>query len=67
MLPYPHHISINISLTGGYHLVCDFDKQRCHSLRGVVVLRDTVDHSDGIHQTRDVLNHFSLLESIKMI
>ena len=49
MLPYLHDISVDISLASCYHLICDFDKERCHSFRCVVALRDTVNHSDGIH------------------
>ena len=49
MFPDLHDISIDISLTSSYHLVCDFDKQRCHSLWSVVVLGDAVDHSNGVH------------------
>ena len=37
-----------------------FDKQRGHPLGGVVVARDAVDHSDGVDQARNALQHANL-------
>lgn len=59
-VPNPRHVMHDVGFTGGDHLVRDLDEERGHSLRGIIVLRDAVDHTDGIHQTRDVLNHRSL-------
>ena len=46
-----------VAPAGGDHLVGDLEQQRGHSLGGVVVLRDAVDHPDAGHQSRDVLQH----------
>ena len=67
MFPNLHDISVNVRLTSCYHLVCDFDKERSHSFWGVVVLRNTVDHSDGVHQTWNMLHHFSLIDTSKTV
>ena len=67
MFPNLHDISVNVRLTSCYHLVCDFDKERSHSFWGVVVLRNTVDHSDGVHQTWNMLHHFSLTDKSKTV
>lgn len=50
----------NVGLAGGDHLIGDLDKERGHSLGGVVILRNTVDHSDGIHQAWNVFHHCGL-------
>ena len=57
MVPDLADVVHDVVFARGDHLVGDLDKQRGHPLRGVVVLRDAVDHPDGIHQARDVLNH----------
>jgi len=60
MIPDPGLIMHDETFTCGDHLICDLDKQRGHPFRGVVILRNTVNHSNGIHQTGDVLNHVCL-------
>ena len=40
-----------------YHLIGHLDKESCHPLRGVVVSRVAVDHSNGIDQSRNGIQH----------
>lgn len=39
------------------HLICDFDKQTSHLIRGVIEPGDGVDHLDRVHQRREGFNN----------
>lgn len=41
-------------------------KQRCDLLRGVIVMRDTVDHFNCIYKSRNGINHGYLEDSTKL-
>ena len=41
-------------------------KQRCDLLRGVIVMRDTVDHFNCIYKRRNSINHGYLEDSTKL-
>ena len=62
VVPDPGGALRQVTPAGGDHLVGDLEQQRGHSLGGVVVLRDGVDHPDTGHQTGDVLQHTGLSE-----
>ena len=57
VFPDPVHSLDDVGLAGGDHLVGDLDKEGGHTLGGVVVGGDTVDHPDSVHQAGDVLHH----------
>ena len=63
MLPDLGDSLVDVVPAGGDHLVGDLDKERGHPLGGVVVGGDTVDHTDGVHQAGDVLQHCGLTET----
>lgn len=63
VVPDAGHALQQVAPAGGDHLVGDLEQQRGHPLRGVVVLRDGVDHLDTGHQAWNVLQHPGLLES----
>jgi hypothetical protein len=50
-------ILVNVFLAGRNHLICYFDKKTRHSLGGVVVSGNGVDHSDCVDKTRNRGNH----------
>lgn len=53
----------DVGLAGGDHLIGDLDKEGGHPFRSVVILGNTVDHSDGIHQARNMFHHCCLQKS----
>ena len=60
MVPDLANVVHDVMLAGCDHLIGDFHKQGGHSLGRIVVLGDTVDHSDSVHQTWNVLDHCGL-------
>ncbi len=48
---------MNVIFAAGDHLIGDLDKDGSHSLRRIVVSRDTVDHLDSIDQARNRRDH----------
>lgn len=56
-VPDSGHALRQVAPAGADHLVGDLQQQRRHSLRGVVVARDAVDHPDAAHQTGNKLQH----------
>ena len=48
---------LDVSFASVDHLVGDFHEERCHSFGRIVVLRNAVNHSDGVHQTWNIFGN----------
>ena len=48
---------VHVRLAGSYHLVGDLDEERGDAFGGVVIRGDAVDHTDGVDEARDEVEH----------
>ncbi len=57
LLPYAGLLLIDVRLACCNHLIGHLDEQRRHTLAGVVVAGNAVNHANSIDQPRDCIKH----------